>query len=423
MSNGPDIAREALELFRRGDFAGARPLLEGLLAAGNTPVPCILALAETREACGDADEATTLLDALHAAMPHADFAVALASALQRAGDCEGLERHLPVLRKAHPDDGRLAAIEAEHRLKRGDYATGFDLLPHRWAISAGAAMTAGLACPEWDGRRFDGTLLVGTEQGLGETILWSSMFRDIARLGQKTLVACDARLLPLFRRSFPALDFADAALHPLLAPGRDPANRRIESGDLGRLFRRSAGDFPTNSTLPANSASWPANGAWLIPDRERVARLRAEYQERFPGKRLVGLSWCSHRRLRHDTKNVPLADLEPLLSDPALQCVSLQYGDITHDLRELEKKGLPLYRDPHVDITRDIDASAALAAAMDRVVSGSNTMAHLAGALGLPTELRLTGNRYVLWYWGYAGDGTPWYPSMRICRGPIGYTR
>lgn len=410
MNTDPEKIRNALDLFRSGDFFRARPLLEELLSAGNTPVPCVLALAETREACGDTEGTIRLLDALYHAMPQPDFALALAAALQRAGDGEALDQQLPALRATHPDDGRLKAIQAEHLLKRGDYGAGFDLMPHRWAISAGSAMTARLPCPEWDGRPFDGLLLVGTEQGLGETLLWSSMFRDIARLGQKALVACDARLLPLLRRSFPQLAFSDATLQPLQGPGQDPANRRIESGDLGRLFRRTPHDFPDDT-------------AWLLADPERVSRLRAEYQARFPGKRLVGLSWCSHRRLAHDTKNIPLANLEPLLSDPRNQCVSLQYGNIDEDLRRLQERHLQVFRDPAIDLDRDIDASAALAAAMDLVVSGSNTMAHLAGALGLPTELWLPGNRYVLWYWGYKGQSTPWYPSMRICRGPIGYTR
>lgn len=405
MTANPAAVAEALQLFRQHRMHEALPLLEQLLEAGDTPLPCILALADAREATGSAAGAIRLLEALYDAMPQADFALALASALQRAGNRVALDATLPRLRAAHPADQRLAALHAEHLLKCGNFAAGFDLLPQRWSISGAAAMTATLPCPAWDGRPFSGTLLVGTEQGLGEVVLCSSMFRDLAALGQKTLVACDARLLPLFRRTFRGIDFADAAGLPLQAPGREPGNRRIESVDLGRFFRQSAADFPDA-------------GGWLVADPARSTALRTEYRQRFPGKRLVGLSWRSHRQLRNESKNIPLTELEPLLRQPDTVCVSLQYGDIDADLAVLRERGLALHVDPDIDITQDVDGSCALASALDEVVSSSNTMIHLAGALGLPTRLLLPGARYVLWYWGYAGSTTPWYPTMRIHRGP-----
>ncbi|MFP5382763.1 MAG: hypothetical protein ACLGHG_01695 [Gammaproteobacteria bacterium] len=399
------VVAHALQLFRQGRMAEALPVLESLLADGNTPLPCILALADAREATGDAAGAVRLLTALHDAMPQPDFALALAAALQRAGDRLALDATLPGLRNAHPADQRLAALHAEHLLKRGDFADGFDLLPARWSISGGTAMTHALPCPEWDGTPFPGRLLVGTEQGLGEVVLWSSMLADLVRLGQKTLVACDARLLALFRRSFPPIEFADAAGTPLQEPGKNLTNRRIESADLGRLFRRSAGDFPQ------------AARGWLVADPARTAALRDAYRQRFPGKRLVGLSWCSHRPLRNESKDIPLADLTQLQQQDTV-CVSLQYGDVAGDIALLRAHGLPVHVDPDIDITRDVDGSCALAGALDEVISCSNTMAHLAGALGRPVQLLLPGPRYVLWYWGYEGTTTPWYPSMRIRRGP-----
>lgn len=407
MTTDTTLVAKALHLFREGRMPEALPLLESLLAAGDTPLPCILALADAREATGDTAGAARLLGALYDAIPQPDFALALAATLQRAGDPAALDATLPGLRNAHPAEQRLAALHAEHLLKRGDFAAGFDLLPARWALSVpgNVGMTHELHCPAWDGTPFPGTLLVGTEQGLGEVVLWSSMFADLVRLGQKTLVACDARLLALFRRSFPAIEFADAAHSPLQEPGGNPVNRRIESADLGRFFRRSADSFPS------------ATNGWLLADPARTAALRNGYRQRFPGKRLVGLSWRSHRPLRNESKDIALADLMPLLSRRQdIACVSLQYGDVTRDIELLRDGGLPVHVDPDIDMTREIDGSCALAGALDEVVSCSNTMAHLAGALGLPVQLLLPGPRYVLWYWGYEGTATPWYPTMSIRR-------
>lgn len=399
------MVAEALGLFREGRLAEALPLLEALLAAGDTPLPCILALADAREASGNDPGAIRLLAAVHEALPRPDFAVALAAAMQRAGDREGLDGLLPRLQASHPGDHRLGAIAAEHLLKRGDFAAGFDLLPHRWAISAVARQTDGLRCPEWDGRPFPGTLLLGTEQGIGETVLHASMFGDLLTMGQRTLVACEARLLPLFRRSFPGLQFEDAASRPLARYAGNFGNRRFEAGDLGRLFRRAAGDFPVRRQ-------------WLAADPARTGELRRDLQSRFPGKRLVGLAWYSHRKLRGDSKNVPVEALAPVFSPADTVVVNLQYGDVSADLRDMADRGMHLVTVPGIDLTHDIEATCALAAAMDCVVSSSNSLAHLAAALGIDTRILLPGARYVLWYWGYEGDITPWYPAAHLFRGP-----
>lgn len=73
--------------------------------------------------------------------------------------------------------------------------------------------------------------------------------------------------------------------------------------------------------------------------------------------------------------------------------------------------------DPEVDSLLDLDLYAAQVAAMDLVVTVSNTAAHMAGALGAPTWLMLPRGNGLLWYWLLCqGEHCPWYPSMRVFR-------
>ncbi len=66
------------------------------------------------------------------------------------------------------------------------------------------------------------------------------------------------------------------------------------------------------------------------------------------------------------------------------------------------------------DAISDLDEAAALFAALDLVISVTNTNAHLAGALGVPAWVLL--NESPDWRWLRAGDRSPWYPSMSLLR-------
>ena len=52
---------------------------------------------------------------------------------------------------------------------------------------------------------------------------------------------------------------------------------------------------------------------------------------------------------------------------------------------------------------------------LDLLITVDSGVAHLAGALGVPVWL-LVPAWCTDWRWGYSGDGSAWYPSMRIWR-------
>jgi len=62
----------------------------------------------------------------------------------------------------------------------------------------------------------------------------------------------------------------------------------------------------------------------------------------------------------------------------------------------------------------DLDAFAAQVAAMDLIISVSNTTVHMSGALGVPAWVML--NTVPLPCWLLEGDDNPWYPSVRLFR-------
>lgn len=407
---GPHLPGLALAIFNQGRYPEALPMLEQLQRRGRTPVPCLIAYGTALEKTGQVLAGVRILEAVFDAAPTESVTELILGALTRNSEREYLARFLDKAVGRYPDNAVVQWMRAEHELRSHNFGAGFDLAGHRHVLAAkfgkamhGAAGTTGLA--RWDGKPFDGVLLVDTEQGLGDVLLYSSMFESLVALGQRALVACDARLHPLFARSFPTLRFCVRDDDAFRAASRQRTARCIDAFDLGQLYRRGLRDFPPRR-------------AWLVADPARRDALRAQLASRFPGKRLVGISWRSNRRIIGETKSIPLADFEPLLQRPDVVAINLQYGNTRAETEALAARGLAVHEVPGIDLDRDIDGLAALIAALDQVISGSNTTVHLAGALGVPTTALLHGNRFIFWYWGYEGESTPWYPSVRLFRGP-----
>jgi hypothetical protein len=247
-------------------------------------------------------------------------------------------------------------------------------------------------------------LLVGAEQGIGDEILTASLYTELVAMGQQAVVEADVRLLTLLQRAFPALTFIarnERSLARIAAAGGN--FRKIISGNLGEFFRGTPG--------------WHATAAgWLQPDPERAAQFRAAYRQRWPQHLLVGLSWKSQRILKSGArKNISLDEFQALLASEGTQFINLQYGDVADDIGALPDPGR-VFVDDGVDTMNDMDALFAQVAALDLVITTSNVTAHVAGAMGKPCWVILPRARPVIWYWGYRGDTTPWYPSVRIFR-------
>ena len=62
----------------------------------------------------------------------------------------------------------------------------------------------------------------------------------------------------------------------------------------------------------------------------------------------------------------------------------------------------------------DLDAFAAQVAAVDMVVTISNTTAHMAGGLGMETLLML--DTTPIWYWQLDRSESLWYASLKLYR-------
>jgi hypothetical protein len=242
-------------------------------------------------------------------------------------------------------------------------------------------------------------LLVWSEQGVGDEVFFASWLGQVQRLAAHVTIAVDARMLPIYRRSFPSLCFIDKAAIP---PDRE-YDCHLPIGSIPKSLL----DL---ELTPESLRQVP----FLHSDPERVAQLRAELQR--PNERLCGLTWRSTRPEIGAEKSIDLEALLPILRTPGLRFVSLQYGEHRAEIEQLrEQHGIEILQHPDIDNFKDLDGHAALIRACDLVVSVCNATAHLAGAQGIPGYILAPRGKSLIWYWANRLNGhSLWYPTLEL---------
>jgi tetratricopeptide (TPR) repeat protein len=255
--------------------------------------------------------------------------------------------------------------------------------------------------PRWNGAPLEGgTLMLHGEGGFGDVIQFCRYAPAAARRGAAAVLR---------------LEHKYASLARLL--GTLQGVRVITQDEAGATARAHA----SLSSLPFLLRDDPG-AAGPVPYLACDPALRARWQARIaggPGLR-VGLAWGGGKAdagvygaLVDRRRSIAFDALAPLLALPGIRWVSLQVGEHAHEAASAVAAG------SLVDVTRelrDFADTAALASALDLVVSVDTSVAHLSAALGIPTWLL---NRYdSCWRWGVDGTTTHWYPAMRLFRQP-----
>ena len=359
-------------LTRQGKVAEADKHLAAALAAPNPPVSAYMNIAVLREVEDRRADAIAAYDALIQLQPD--------------------------LAQAHFQ--RALAL-----LSQGPFAEGWREYVWRFRRSDARTLDKAFALPYWQGEPLGGQkLLVWTEQGPGDEILLASMIPDLLERAADVTLVCSPRLVPLFRRSFPAC--------------RVVSTERIHHADSGTSQCTLQASFShLGDALRPTLKAFPARPKYLAADPAKRAALRARYQAGNADRKLVGLGWHSANASAEHHKSIGLDAWGPILRDRNVTFVSLQYGDHARDIRAArETHGCDIINDKSIDALKNIDDMAAQVAAMDCVVSVSNTTVHVAGGLGIPTLALIPHSYGRLWYWFLDGVVSPWYPALRLFR-------
>lgn len=289
------------------------------------------------------------------------------------------------------------------RLLTGDYARGWPDYETR-LISEDQPRRPD-SYPRWAGEPLTGrAILVWSEQGLGDEIMFASCLPQIVDAAGHCVVECSPKLEALFRRSFPGARVYAAEPDRSIpdAIKEEAIDCETPIGSLPLHLRRSAQDFPRHH-------------GYLRADPERIAMWRERLSSLGNGPK-VGVSWQGGTHLtRSPLRSVPLFRWLPIFNTDDSHFISLQYGDATAGLDEFAAQhGKRIWHwQAAID---DCDETAALVSALDLVVSVQTAVVHLTGALGRPACVMVP--CCPEWRYGFAGESMSWYSSVRVFRQP-----
>ena len=332
----------------------------------------------------------------------------LGLARSQLGDDAGAEQAFsqavtldPALARARYNRGQLRLRNtnftegwADYECRKVDPKSGFEPRPYDY--------------PVWQGEALAGkTILVSGEQGLGDQVLHAGMIKDLTERAAQVFLESEPRLEALLARSFPNVTVVPLTSPPHTTVPTSNVDFQVSSASLGQWLRPDSASF--------------TSAPYLAADVAQVESLRQGYKKTYGDRPLIGLSWCSHRVGLGPHKSTDLVNnWQPIFeAQPEAVFISLQYGarsDVDLNIAAASQAfpNITIVRDPHIDTNKDIDAVVAQIAALDIVVSVSNTTVHLAGALGVPVWTLVPLGPSRLWYWLNRQPDSLWYPSMRL---------
>jgi tetratricopeptide (TPR) repeat protein len=300
-----------------------------------------------------------------------------------------------------PTCADIRVTKAQLLLSLGRFREGWIENEHR--LSVRGSPRGRFPFPQWDGCDLKGgRLLVYSEQGLGDEIMFASCLPDLLRTVDQCVIECDPRLESTFRRSFPQAMVVGNRFKKVTSWLRElpPIDWQVAIGSLPQFFRNDSSEFPVHS-------------GYLLPDPRRVECVN-DRLERIGRGLKIGLSWRGGTTKTNEyLRSIPLLEWKQILRQTGVHFVNLQYTDCSEEVSNVSNSlGVKIHQ--WKEALEDYEETIALVSSLDVVITVCTALAHLAGALGRPTWVLVPcapGWRYMR-----EGDQMLWYPSVRLFR-------
>ena len=288
------------------------------------------------------------------------------------------------------------------RLARGDYEQGFAEYETRipFRKQQGKRVYPEFEAPFWNGEDLTGkSIYVASEQGLGDTILFSRFLPWLAQQAAQVYVCLSQPMTSLL------WEFRDLIT---LLPEGIPIPKTDYAMVMGSLPHRYG---ITLETIPDD----PGLILKRVQGYHETSAIKLPAPEG-PNPLRIGLCWTGNpEQDRNDERSIPFELMLGLVANPQVWGYSLQVGAGEADVYRAGAKQLINDLGPELR-GRGLTAAGAVMLDLDLVITCCTSIAHLAGALGVPCWVVLCNDPY--WLWLQGRSDSLWYPSLRLFQQP-----
>lgn len=274
-----------------------------------------------------------------------------------------------------------------------DFDNAFADYEARWELPENKKRV--IQVPRWDGGDLKGqSILLHAEQGLGDTLQFIRYAKLVQQRGGKVIVECQKALIPLLAQ----LDCVD---------------QLVPQGSTLPSFSRYCPLLSLPGVFATDYPSIPNEVPYLQADPGLVDEW-GNRLESMPGIK-VGIAWQGNPDFKQDKlRSIPLSFFAPIIETEGVTAVSLQKGFGSEQIESLPcKSSLHTFENLDDEEGAFMD-TAAILGHLDLFITSDSAIAHLAGALGVPTWLILPFAPD--WRWHLNRDSTAWYPTVKLYR-------
>ena len=260
-------------------------------------------------------------------------------------------------------------------LNKGDLKKGFEEYQWRWKTTEFLSQKRNFIKPMWDGKQsLSGKrILIWYEQGIGDTLNWSSCLPFVISRAKHCILECQDKLVPLLTRSFPEAEVK--AVDRSRDKQRDDFDIHLP---MGSLYKHFIDEIIENDKPDAH----------LVPDPDRVNYWRDRLNSLGKGP-YIGISWKSSNMSVERLPNYSsISEWSEILSIPNVTFINLQSKDFEDDLSKVrEELGVTVHNFDDLDHWNNIDDVTALCAALDMVITPKITVIYMSAGVGTPTKV------------------------------------
>ena len=273
----------------------------------------------------------------------------------------------------------------------GNFDQGWILFESRWKRDSFTEPRRNFSKPLWLGEESlkNKTILLYSEQGLGDTIQFVRYAKIISQMECKVILEIPESLVELFK----------------------------EIKDFGTLIKRGEvlPDFDYQCPLlslplafKTNITNIPFPNSYLFSKTKSLNKWAKKLNTKL--KPRVGLVWSGKTTHKNDhNRSFALSSILSYLPD------NFEYFSIQNELQDKDKSALSNSKIKHFGAEiENFDDTAALCSLMNIIISVDTSIAHLSGALGKKTWVLLPFNPD--WRWLMNSEDTPWYSSAKLYR-------